>query len=726
MQVEKRDGTLEEFDFNKIRTAVHKAFEAVGNTKYDLVIDIIEKSVSAGDEIITIEEIQDLIEDILIETECGNVAKAFIKYREKQKDIRFLKDRIDYMDKYSHGTMNAASSSETDANANVTFKNVANLDGEVFKLKNREIQRYRMKKALSKEFPELVDQYEKDLNEGIIYVHDESSTPTLKAYCMAASLYPLMLNGTGDIDGITPEPPNDIQSFSGQVTNLTFLLSSQVKGAVALGEYLIALNYYVIKEFGELWYEKLDEIITSSSVLKHKTIKDAIRKGMKTFIYGVNQPAGNRSYNSPFTNISYYDKTYFTSLFQDFYYPDGTQPKWEAVDTIQRLFMELHRELRLIKPLTFPVSTLAMVHDGNDIIDKDYKELCAEEYQKGGGFFTYISDSADSLASCCRLRNELSDNTFSPTSGLTGVMTGSCNVITLNINRIIQDCCKRYYGDNYKAESILFDEVLFYSNMMEYLTTILERVYAYHITYKKMLYEMEDRKMFSSSNSGYIYLSKLFSTIGVIGYCEAAEFLGLEVSNNPKYRIFLQSVFNCIRENNTNYSIHNTKYPILFNSEAIPGENLAVKFYNKDAKDGYVVPKDQNLYSSYFFKQWDNSISILDKMKLHGRNTSAFMDGGSACHLNLNEHLSKDQYLRLIDIAISEGTNYFTFNIPMSECKSCGNTVHSPIVECPKCKSTNIDYWTRVIGFLRPLSTYSKERYIESLKRIYTDKNEVC
>lgn len=100
---------------------------------------------------------------------------------------------------------------------------------------------------------------------------------------------------------------------------------------------------------------------------------------MKQFIYGVNQPAGNRSFNSPFSNISYYDSIYFESLFGDFYYPDGTKPEWKAIDVLQRMFMELHRELRLIKPLTFPVSTMALVHNNSEYLDKDYKDLCAEE-----------------------------------------------------------------------------------------------------------------------------------------------------------------------------------------------------------------------------------------------------------------------------------------------------------------------------------------------------------
>lgn len=373
------------------------------------------------------------------------------------------------------------------------MKNVANLEGEVYKTTNRIIQRQRMKDKLNEMFPEIAKQYEKDLEHHIIYTHDEASTPVLKQYCMAVSLYPLMTEGVGNIDGVTPSEPNDLQSFSGQITNLAFLLSSQCKGAVAFGEYFIALNYYIIKEFGCNWYEKLDCVSTSDHSLIHRTIKDSILKAFKQFVWGINQPAGNRSYQSPFTNISYYDKTYFESLFGGFYYPDGTQPKWKAIDTLQRLFMKWFNKLRLKQVLTFPVETFAMVHDGKDIIDRNYKELCAEMYAEGHSFFTYISDSADSLASCCRLRNELAENTFNPTSGLTGVMTGSCNVITLNINRIIQDCDRAYglkRNGGWKENT---------SFIIDYLKEILERVYKYHIAFKTMLYEMEDRRMFAAS-----------------------------------------------------------------------------------------------------------------------------------------------------------------------------------------------------------------------------------
>lgn len=361
-----------------------------------------------------------------------------------------------------------------------------------------------------------------------------------------------------------------------------------------------------------------------------------------------------------------------------------------------------------------------MVHDGTDIIDKEYKDLCAEMYAKGHSFFTYISDSADSLASCCRLRNEMSENTFSPTSGLTGVKTGSCNVITLNMNRIVQDWYKQFdeskvhsswksngkisftydpanldYGElGNKEDDWVCNNAL---TLKAYIIKILERVYKYHIAYKTMLYEWEDLGMFASSNGDYIHIRDLFSTVGINGLNEAAEFLGLTVSNNPEYIEFLQLILGTIKEQNAIHSIRDKKRPFLFNSEVVPAEGLGVKNYNWDLQDGYWVPEDRNLYNSYFYNAHDDT-SVLDKFILHGRQTYQFTDGGSALHCNLEEHLSKEQYLKLIDFAVQEGTSYFTFNIPNSKCEDCGHIVKAAIEECPECGSKNITWYTRIIG----------------------------
>lgn len=723
MQVVKRDGSIEEFNVDKIISAVEKAFKSCNKKMPQYLYDMLGALFGTleGDTI-GIEEIQNKVEDVLMNDKHFDVAKSYIIYREQHKQARFIRERIDYMNEYSQSNENAATSSETDANANVIMKNVANLEGEVYKTTNRVIQRQRMKDKLNEMYPEVAKKYEEDLNSHVIYTHDEATTPVLKQYCMAVSLYPLMMEGVGNIDGITPTPPNDLQSFSGQVTNLIFLLSSQCKGAVAVGEYFIALNYYIVQEFGPNWYEKLDVVTTTDHCSKQRTVRDAIYKAFKQFIYGVNQPAGNRSYQSPFTNVSYYDHTYFDSLFGEFYYPDGTKPQWEAVDCLQRLFMKFFNKLRTKQILTFPVETMAMVYDPktNDIIDKDYKDFTAEMYAEGHSFFTYISDSADSLASCCRLRNELAENTFNPTSGLTGVMTGSCNVITLNINRIVQDCNKAY---GLKRNGGWKENTSFLKN---YLVDILERVYKYHIAFKTMLYDLEDKGMFAASNGGYIHISKLYSTIGINGLNEAARFLGMTVGNNKEYIEFLQLVLGIIKEQNKIHSIHDANRPFLFNSEVVPAEGLGGKNYNWDKEDGYWVPDDENLYNSYFYDAHDDT-SVLDKFILHGRQTYQYTDGGSAAHINLEDHLSKEQYLKLIDFAIANGTNYFTFNIPNSKCDDCGYITKHPITECPKCHSKNITQYTRVIGYLRPIKSFGKDRQIEASYRTYSDgRSEIC
>ena len=717
MKVIKRNGQVIDFDLRKIDVAIRKAFESEHEAYDPQVVASVQRELEAHEatESISVETIQDMVERALMEYKHFAVAKAFILYRHHHEEARFIRERIDYMDRYSNSMDNAASSSETDANANVTMKNVANLEGEVYKTTNRLIQRQRMKNELQTLFPEVADQYEKDLNHHIIYAHDESCAPTVKFYCQADSLYPLMTEGVGNIDGVTPSAPNDLQSFSGQITNLTFLLSSQCKGAVAFGEYFVALNYYVVIEFGPKWYDNLDHEVTTTDCRISRTVKGQILKAFKQFVWGINQPASNRCFQSPFTNISYYDHTYFDALFKDFCYPDGSKPEWKAVDTLQRLFMKWFNEVRLKQVLTFPVETFAMVHDGQDIIDKDYKELCAEMYAEGHSFFTYISDSADSLASCCRLRNELAENTFSPTSGLTGVMTGSCNVITINVNRFVQDTVRKHALQGHWLQHT--------EQFKEELVAILERVYKYHIAFKTMLYDLEDKGMFAASNGGYIYMSKLYSTIGINGLNEGARFLGMQVNNNAEYIQFLQLILGTIKEQNKRHSIHDRKRPVLFNSEVVPAEGLGGKNYNWDKVDGYWVPADENLYNSYFYNAHDDT-SVLDKFILHGRQTYQFTDGGSAAHINLDDHLSKAQYLKLIDFAIANGTNYFTFNIPNSKCEDCGHVVKKPVSTCHKCGSQHITQYTRVIGYLRPIKTFGQDRQIEAAKRVYSNGKE--
>ena len=681
-----------------------------------------------GQEVIDIEDIQDDVVKSIIAAGEWDVALAYHSYREKHKELRFIKDRVDWIDKYMESKENAATSSETDANANVSIKNVANIDGEVYKSINRQIQRYRMTKQLERQFPEVAKQYVKDLEHHIIYAHDEASSPAVKNYCEAVSLYPLLVEGTKGMDGLGTVAPKNLSSFCGQLVNLTFLLSAQCKGAVAFGEFFNFLDYFCVKDFGPDYHKHAKSMC--ASMLPYRTIEKAIHQAYQQIVYGWNQPAGNRSYQSPFTNISYYDSNYWHALFDDFYFPDGTQPVWERIDWLQRDFMRWFNNERTKTLLTFPVETVALLSEDGDIKDKEWKEFTAEMYSKGHSFFTYISDNPNALASCCRLRNEIAENVFSFTNGLTGVQTGSANVITLNLNRIIQDwwnSVNKAVMDNGVEITVVspdwkLEDFAYKGSIKAYLINILERVYKYHIAYKTLLYEVEDVGMLNASTAGYISMHKLFSTIGINGLNEAAEFLGYKCNYNEEYKEFCRLITGTIAEQNR---LHSTK-DFQFNTELVPAEGLSSKNYGWDKEEGYWVPNDRNLYNSYFYIASDENTSVLDKFKLHGREFTELLDGGVGLHCNLEEHLSKKQYLSLIDFAIANGTSYFTFNIPNSECDDCHYISKTPIKECPKCHSHNITWWTRVIGFLRPIKFFDKERYKEALTRVYSKKKDVC
>lgn len=709
MQVVKSDGSYEPYDEGKVKSGIFAAFKQI-KQKYSeenargLVskLDIYEG--------ISTKDIREQVEDLLM-SDNKKAARAYIKHGE---DLSFIKSRIKYMDEYINSSENAATLSASDPNANVTSKNVSNLDGEVYKPTNRISQRYRVTRELKKIFPEVAKQYEKDIKHHAIYVHDETSV-TDKNYCEAITLYPLLLDGTKNMDGLNIEAPKNLNSFCGQLVNLVFLLASQCKGAVAVGELFNYLDYFIVKEFGENYIDMLDEYADSSFVRNRKTIREKIHQAYQNIVYSWNQPSGNRSAQSPFTNISYYDSNYWHSLFDHFYFPDGSQPSWERVSFLQKDFMKWFNKERSKTLLTFPVETMALLTDGKDVIDKEYKDFTAEMWAEGHSFFLYLSDSPDSIASCCRLRNSLNTNElkeFSFSTGLSGVMTGSCNVITLNLNRIVQDYF-RSIGDNEKTPKKRKYQT---PEFEKYFCDIVNRVIKYHIAYKNILYDIENKGMLSASSAGYIKMDKLFSTIGVNGFNESAEFVGLKCNYNENYKNFCQYITGLIsREEN---KITDKKYKM--NLEFVPAESLGGKNYQWDKEDDYWVPKNRVLYNSYFYLADDPKTTVLDKLRMHGRDFVKYLSGGVGCHINLDEHLSKEQYLKLMDFAIKEGTTYYTFNIRNCSCDKCNHIEKRHFSVCPICGSTDTTDWTRIIGYLRPVKNFENARKIEESTRVYS------
>ena len=706
MFIIKRNGTKQEFDSSKIDKAILSALKASGcNTEINQPSKYI--TVDNGD---TVEVIQDRIENWLMSI-CPSAAKAFILYREKHKNIRdWVSKKEEFIERYkqSSNTANAT----IDDNSNVSGKNIGILNAEIHKSDNILISRAMIEKKLKELYPEFdCKNYTKDLSNHIIYKHDESGfAGAIAPYCCSITMYPFLNEGIKKIGGLSAYPKN-LDSFCGMYINLIFATAAQFAGAVATSEFLLYFDYFAKKEWGKNYYTIPDTIITCNS-LRNKTIRNQIHQYFQQVIYSINQPAAARGMQAAFVNFSYFDKPFFEGMFGDFCFPDGTKPEWSSLSWLQQEFMTWFNAERLKTIITFPVESFALVYKDGKFIDLESAKFVAEEYARGHSFFTYISDSVDSLSSCCRLKNMVQTKEFNFTNGNMGVQTGSKSVITLNLNRIVQDKCKEH---NPSERTVWKEE------MKEYLINILSRVYKYHTAYNALLHDMFDANLLPVYKAGFINLDKQYLTIGINGLNQAAEFLGISCNDNLDYKEFCQFIFSIIKEQNI---LHKTKTET-YNTECVPAESLAIKNYNWDKEDGYWVPTDTNLYASYIFKPNDKKLSVLGRIKLHGAEyIGEYLDGGSAAHINLEEHLSAKQYEKLLKYAAEVGCQYFTFNIPNSECEECGFISRIAITKCPKCGSTNISLWDRIIGYLTKIKNWSSGRQIEQKTRVYSKNIE--
>ena len=713
IEIVKRNGQKEEFNPEKIKAAISAAFNSVGYSVDETVYEEIIDSIKIWEDI-TVEDIQDEVIETLRDFGYDEVADSYLIYRYKHEQARKLvESKKSFIRKYkeSSNTANAT----IDDNSNVAGKNIGILNAEGHKEENILVNRGMIIDKLKELYPDFNSkQYESDLNHHIIYKHDESSfMGAIAPYCCSISMYPFLQNGIKELGGLSAKPKN-LDSFCGMYVNLIFAIAGQFAGAVATSEFLLYFDYFARKEWGDNYYQKSDIEITTPNCVRHKTIGSQIQQYFQQVIYSINQPAAARGMQAAFVNFSYFDKPFFDAMFGNFVFPDMTTPKWDSLCWLQKYFMKWFNKERLRTIITFPVESVALIYQNGHFLDSDMADFVAEEYAEGHSFFTYISDTADSLSSCCRLKNKVTTKEFNFTNGNMGVETGSKSVITLNLNRIVQDWCKSIGGVPTVGNQ--------YDSLRLYLQTILERVYRYHIAYNECLWDMYDAGLLPVYKAGFINLNKQYLTIGINGLNQSAEYLGIKCNDNKEYRDYCQAIFGIIKELNL---IHNGKafgHKVTFNTECVPAESLAIKNYNWDKQDGYWIPEDTNLYASYIFKPNDKSISVLEKLKLHGSEyIGDYLDGGAAAHINLSEHLSKEQYNKLLKYAAEIGCQYFTFNIPNCECESCGFIAKQPFKVCPKCGETKkIALWDRIIGYLTKINNWSEGRQIEQKTRVYS------
>lgn len=723
--VRKTNGSYEEYDKVKLMNGIREAYKTAGEECPEAVVVSIAENLYIYDKI-TSREIRRQVEESLMSIN-KKVAVAYIEKFDAGLDLRKKRDFIrDYI-----AASNAATGSKFDANANVTRKNIVTLGQELYKENNIKQNRYIMKDKIKALYGRsLAGQYIKDLESHVLYKHDESGTPGYP-YCVAITMYPFLVDGLIKLGGVSVAP-TDLKSFCGEFINLVYSISSQFMGAVATPEFLMYLDYFIRKDYGDDYLDYLEDVVEMNA--KKRTLVKVIDNYFQQVVHSMNMPAGNRGYQTVFWNISYFDESYFRGVFGDFRFPDGSEPKWETLSWLQKHFMNWFNEERNRYILTFPVETMALLTDGkDDFIDKEYADFTAEMWSKGHSFFCYLSDSPDSLASCCRLRNSITEldkvdeshnhTTHQYSMGTASVSTGSKSVMTINLNRLIQLATRRYFLekkgvviDGSKALARAdYDKNQLYEYIREAVTEETERVHKYQKAFNEIIKDFLAAHMLDVYQAGFIDMKRQYLTIGVNGLTDAAEFLGLTISPNPEYNEFVDVILETINRSNKKDKTPDT----MFNTEFVPGENLSGKNYKWDQKDGFYVSPKHNMYSSYFYNPEDDSLSMIDKFKLHGNEYVKHLDGGSALHMNVAEHLTKDQYRQLLKTAAHYGTNYFTFNCRNTVCNDCGYISKDTLEVCPKCGSHNLDYLTRVIGYLKRVSSFSEMRQVEAAHRFY-------
>ena len=725
MEVRKTNGTFEEFDREKLMNGIRLAYVHTGQPCPEDVVVSIADNLYIYDKMSS-QEIRRQVVDSLMSIN-KKVALEYVETFDRGADLRKKNDFIkDYIN-----ASNAATGSKFDANANVTNKNIVTLGHELYKENNIKQNRYIMQDKIRSLYGRsLAKQYIADLESHVLYKHDESGTPGYP-YCVTITMYPFLVSGLRELGGVSIAP-TDLKSFCGEFINLVYSISSQFMGAVATPEFLMYLDYFIRKDYGDDYLSRLDEVVEKNS--KQRTLKKVIDNCFQQVVHSMNMPAGNRGYQTVFWNIGYFDKPYFEGVFGDFRFPDGSAPKWETLSWLQQHFMRWFNEERNHYILTFPVETMALLTDGgDDFADKEYADFTAEMWAEGHSFFCYLSNSPDSLSSCCRLRNSLKDlgddehnhTTHQYSMGTASVATGSKSVMTLNLNRLIQDAARRYFkvekGIDMPAGVALspdsYDKETLYRYIREAVTEHTVRVHKYQTAFNEIIKDFLKADMLDVYRAGFIDMRKQYLTVGVNGLTDAAEFLGLTISPNDAYKEFVNTLLETINVANRKDRTRDC----MFNTEFVPGENLSGKNYKWDKKDGYFVSGKHGMYSSYFYNPEDESLSMIDKFKLHGEEFVKYLDGGSALHMNIAEHLSKDQYRQLLNTAAHYGTNYFTFNCRNTVCNDCGYLSKDTLDVCPRCGSHNLDYLTRVIGYLKRISSFSEMRQEEAAHRFYIE-----
>lgn len=390
-----------------------------------------------------------------------------------------------------------------------------------------------------------------------------------------------------------------------------------------------------------------------------------------------------RGNQSPFTNVSVYDKEFLKKLREDYVFPDGSHPDIEVVEKIQTLFLDIMNREYERTPITFPVTTACFsVNDNKEILDKEFLDLISEKNLKFAFINIYIGKSS-TLSSCCRLRSE-TDNEYFNSFGSGSSKIGSLGVCSINLPRL--------------AIKSKGDKDIFMKNLEELVMLSAKVNHAKRKIVKKRI----DNGNHPLYTLGYIDISTQYSTCGINGFNEAIEFLGEDILTQEGVNLGLE-IINKINEVNNKMQ---QRFKSPHNCEQVPAENISIKFATKDKLLKY--QKDINLYSNQFIPLITNA-DLLDRIRLQGIFDKHF-SGGSICHLNVENRLNdKEEMKSLILSSAKMGVIYFAINYELNKCKNGHMTVGKTDI-CSICGEEVTDKYMRVVGFLTNTKNWHKVR----------------
>ena len=690
--IKKRDGRTAKFDRKKIEKAIEKAGLETGEFDAAQAVELTDKVLGVLEtrnqkRLPSVEDIQDIVEDALIDSKFKKTAKAYIIYRDQHKKLREITSNahVDLIDKYLENL-----DWKVNENSNMGYS----LQG----LNNYVSAEITKTYWLDKIYTSKIGQAHK---EGDLHIHDLN---LLSVYCVGWDLTDLLQEGfTGVAGKVASKPAKHFRSALGQVVNFFYTLQGEAAGAQAFSDFDTLLAPFI----------RVDK-------LSYKEVKQAIQE----FVFNVNVPT-RVGFQTPFTNITLDlecpkhmadNPVIIGGEMQDTTYGEYQ----EEMNMLNKALLEVLSEGDANgRVFTFPIPTVNITKDfnwDNPVIESLWEASAKYGIPYFSNFINSDMDPEDARSMCCRLRIDNRQLEYRG-GGLFGSnpMTGSVGVVTINLPRLALK--SKNEKEFFKGLAELMDMA---KDSLETKRKVLERLTDANLYPYTKFYLRNIKQRFNQ------YWKNHFSTIGLIGTNEAAlNLLGVDIGTE-KGKAFAEKTLDFMRDRLVEYQKETGNN---YNLEATPAEGTTYRLAQLDKAsfpdrahfaNGIGTEVKCPFYTNSSHLPVNYTDDLFELMDLQD-NLQTKYTGGTVIHFFLGERMDDPQTLKKLVKTICENYKlpYFTFSPSFSICKNHGYIVGEH-PECPKCgESTEV--YSRVVGFLRPVSQWNKGKQAEFEMREHYD-----